>query len=383
MTSVLRNIISLGYGRHLFKEGNAERVRMEICAKEVDSFHMVIFTSAHDGLVVSKGEHGLILHPTNSRARFLMPLDAFLIARQIIKKYKGDVLITTQDPFEPGLVGIFLKYLYRTPLVVQEHGDVLSTTHWRQESIGNYLRYFLGFFVLRRADLVRVVSSRTRQAFEKNSLKHISQLPVAIDTSSFLSATPDTDTRALFEAGTFMFLTVARFVPQKNLTLLLKAFEEVYRSNQNVRLLIVGSGEQEAHVKEYIKTTFAPKAGELPVVILPWSNNVAGMMKAVDAYVLTSNYEGWARVLIEAMVCQLPIVTTDVGCAGEVVIDGTHGLVVPVENEAILIKGMSAMASDSALYNSFKNNLTKLNPSEIPGTDISQYGVQWVHSLKI
>ncbi len=383
MTNAPHNIISLGYGRHLFKEGNVERVRMEICATEVDNLHMVIFTSARDGLRVRSGAHGLTLHPTNSRVKFLMPLDAFLIARRIVKKYEGDVLVTTQDPFEPGLVGLLLKYFYRTSLVVQEHGDVLSTTHWRQESIGNYFRSFLGFFVLRRADLVRVVSNRTRQSFEKNGISRISQLPVAIDISSFLSATPDTKTRELFEAGTFIFLTVARFVPQKNLTLLLKAFEEVYNNNTDVRLLIVGSGPDEAYVKEYVKTTFCKQVGEVPVVLLPWSNKVPGLMKAVDSYVLTSQYEGWARVLIEAMVSGLPIVTTDVGCAGEVVIDGTHGFVVPIESEGMLIEAMSAMADNKALYESFKNNLTELNPHKIPGTNISQYGVQWVRSLQI
>ena len=382
MINETRNIISLGYGRHLFKEGNAERVRMEICAKEVDSLHMVIFTSARDGLSVTNGVFGLTLYPTNSRLKLLMPLDAFLIGRRIIKNQKRDILITAQDPFEPGLVGLFLKYLYQVPLVVQEHGDVLSTTYWRDESLGNFVRSFLGIFVVKKADLVRVVSNRTKKAFASKGIKNITQLPVAIDTSSFTTATPDASVRPLFEEGSFIFLTVARFVPQKNLLLLLRSFKAVYKDNKHVRLLIVGSGQEETELKEFIETMFIVGTDEVPVLILPWTNNVASMMKAADAYVLTSNYEGWARVLIEAMVCGLPIVTTDVGCAGEVVIDATHGLVVPVGDEPKLTEAMLVIVRDIILRTALLKNLQKLKISEITGTDIAGYGARWVRSLR-
>lgn len=382
MINKINNVISLGYGRHLFKEGNAERLRMEIVAKEVGSLHMVVFTSVRDGLRVTTAANELTLYPTNSRFKLLMPLDAFLIGRRVIKKYKRDIVVTTQDPFEPGVVGLLFKYLYNVSLVVQEHGDVLSTKYWRGESLGNFFRYYVGLFVVKQADLVRVVSNRTRVAFEKRGIEHITQLPVAIDTSAFLETVPDASVRELFQTGTFIFLTVARFVSQKNLMLLLKAFEAVYKNNQNVRLLIVGTGPKEAELKQYIHTTFTSDTNEVPVVILPWTNNVAGMMKASDAYVLTSNYEGWARVLIEALVCQVPVVTTDVGCAAEVVLDGKHGFVVPVQDQNRLTEAMTEMVRNTSLRASFLKNLADLNLSEIPGTDISQYGVQWVRSLR-
>jgi glycosyltransferase involved in cell wall biosynthesis len=382
MTELARTVLSIGYGRHLFKEGNAERVRMEIVASEVKSLHMVIFTSARDGLTPTTTSNGLTLYPTHSRTKFFMPLDAFRISRKIIKKHRRAIVVTTQDPFEPGVVGLLLKYLYRVPLVVQEHGDVLSTMFWRKESWGNFLRYFIGMVVVKNADMVRVVSGRTKHALEKLGVRNIIQLPVAIDTRPFMTAVPDQSVRTLFAEDSFIFLTVARFVPQKNLMLLLRAFALVYKDNNHARLLIVGGGKEEARLNDYIATAFPALLGEAPVVIQPWTHNVAGMMKAVDAYVLTSNYEGWARVLIEAMVAQLPIVTTDVGCAKEVVIDGVHGMVVPVGDEKALIDAMTKMVQDTAMRDMFVKNLSALPSNRIPGTDISQYGVQWAHSLK-
>ncbi len=355
---------------------------METCAKEVGSLHMIIFTSVNDDLKETIGSNHLTLYPTNSWIKIMMPFDAFLIGRGIIKKYKRNILLNAQDPFETGTVGLWLKYLYRLKLVVQEHGDVLSTTHWKKESVGNFFRYYLGLFILQQADLVRVVSNRTERAFKKRGIKNITKLPVAIDTSSFIGAQADALVPTMFEPNTFIFLTVARFVPQKNLKLLLEAFKKVYEINPKARLLMVGSGKEEQLLKKYIEANFSGASGEVPIKILPWSNNVPGLMKASNTYVLTSNYEGWARVLIEALVCKLPIVTTDVGCAGEVVKDKQHGFIVPVQNKNALIDAMTEISQNRETYNTFTRNLEATNVNEIPGTDIANYGIHFARSLK-
>lgn len=382
MAKFSRNILSIGYGRHFFIDGNPERVRMELCAKEVESLHMIIFTSVNDDLKETIGSNHLTLYPTNSWTKITMLFDAFLIGRRIIKKHKRDILLNAQDPFETGLVGLWLKHFYKLKLVVQEHGDVLSTTHWKTESVGNFFRYYLGLFILQQADLVRVVSDRTEQAFKKRGIKNITKLPVSIDTSSFVSAGADSAVRSLFELDTFIFLTVARLVPQKNLQLLLLAFKKVYEANPKVRLLIVGSGSEESSLKKYMEANFSDAGSKTPIKILPWSNNVPGLMKASDAYVLTSNYEGWARVLIEAMVCKLPVVTTNVGCAGEVVKSHQHGFVVPVGDEEVLTKAMLEISQNQAVHHTFIENLERLPVAEIPGTDISNYGVQFARSFQ-
>jgi glycosyltransferase involved in cell wall biosynthesis len=100
-------------------------------------------------------------------------------------------------------------------------------------------------------------------------------------------------------------------------------------------------------------------------------------MRSASAYVLSSNYEGWGRVLIESLVAQLPIVTTDVGCAGEVVIHNHHGLVVPVDSEAELAQAMLTLAIDTACYTQIKKNLLLLDTRTIPGTDSKSYALHW------
>jgi len=51
---------------------------------------------------------------------------------------------------------------------------------------------------------------------------------------------------------------------------------------------------------------------------------------------LTSNYEGYGRTIIEAQACGLPVVMTDVGVAGEFILEGENGLIVPVGDDVAL-----------------------------------------------
>jgi glycosyltransferase involved in cell wall biosynthesis len=52
-------------------------------------------------------------------------------------------------------------------------------------------------------------------------------------------------------------------------------------------------------------------------------------LSAADVFVLATRNEGWANVLLEAMACRLPVVTTDVGGNSEVVCEAVLGNLVP------------------------------------------------------
>ena len=76
---------------------------------------------------------------------------------------------------------------------------------------------------------------------------------------------------------------------------------------------------------------------ERNVIIEPWRNDLASFYKCFNVLLISSNYEGWVRVAIEAMAAGLPVIMTDVGLAGEIVKDGVNGHVVPVGDEAAFL----------------------------------------------
>jgi glycosyltransferase involved in cell wall biosynthesis len=380
MTEVSPSVISIGYGRHMFVDGNTERLRMEQCASHTAGLHMVIFTRSYDRLRTLKATDTLSLYPSSSISKLTMVWDAFLIARSIIKKNSlTDFIVTTQDSFEAGIVGFILKKFYGVKLVVQEHGGVFGTPYWREESTLNQIRYRVGLRILAAADVIRVVSKRDRDYFASLGMGQITTLPVVIDTTSFTQAVSSPHVQQIFSNDSFVFLSVARFVPQKNLLMLIRAFAKAQATHSRARLLLVGRGSEEKNLKLEAERLFG--VDQKIVVFLPWSEDVAGLMKACDAYALSSHYEGWGRVLIEAMVAGLPIVTTDVGCAGEVVQDRVHGLVTPLNDEDAFAEALAEMIGDKMFFENVKDTLAELSIDTIPGTDRENYGSNWVKTL--
>jgi len=64
---------------------------------------------------------------------------------------------------------------------------------------------------------------------------------------------------------------------------------------------------------------------------------------------LTSNYEGWGIVVVEAAAYGLPIIMTDVGCAGELIKNGESGIIIPVVDQKELEKEMIRLVDDTEL----------------------------------
>jgi glycosyltransferase involved in cell wall biosynthesis len=373
-------IISIGYGRHLFVDGNTERVRLEKCAAGTAGLHLIIFSLSSDGINQQTAQSGLQLYPTNSSSRWLMLMDAFFIARKIINDSKAPTVVTTQDPFAAGLVGLFLQKILKVSLVVQEHGDVFGAPYWRSESLFNRGMYWVGKCTLRQADRVRVVAARVSAHVQSLGvpLERIVSLPVAIDAQPFI---PKSFRAPIEPNQTFTFVTVARFVPQKNFPLMLQAFHIAWIENNHIRLIIVGSGPAKSQILSTIDRLY--DVHNCPVTLINWSDDVPSLMQQADAYLLTSNYEGWARVLIEAMIAQLPVVTTDVGCVGEVLLDGVHGLVVPVSDVSRLAQSILTMSTNKNQYQEFVTNLQQLKIDQIPGADMDSYSAAWVETFNL
>src|SRR5690606_10213044 len=122
---------------------------------------------------------GVHAHPTASASRFLYGWDAIRIARSLPRP---DV-ITVQDPFETGFVGIILSVLLRAPLHVQIHTDFLSP-YFGSVSLFNRVRAAIAGIALNRAKRIRVVSERIKRSLEeKYQLKApVTVLPIYTDT---------------------------------------------------------------------------------------------------------------------------------------------------------------------------------------------------------
>lgn len=132
-------------------------------------------------------------------------------------------------------------------------------------------------------------------------------------------------------------LTVGRFKPQKNHKLLIQAFKKLLRTT-DAELMIVGMGSLEAET-----AAFARKEGLADRVLFPGHfEDVAPFYKAADLFVLSSDYEGFGNVIVEALAFGLPVVSTDCHSGPAEILDrGVYGTLVPVGDADALAEGMA------------------------------------------
>ena len=114
------------------------------------------------------------------------------------------------------------------------------------------------------------------------------------------------------------FLAVGRFsLKHKGFDLLIKAFNICAKDNKNWHLDIVGEGPEEDLYKSLIKEYKL----EERITIHPFTNNIQAFYSDAQIYVLSSRWEGFGLVLVEAMAHGLPVVSSDLPTSLEIMGD--------------------------------------------------------------
>ena len=140
------------------------------------------------------------------------------------------------------------------------------------------------------------------------------------------------------------FVAVGRLTRQKNFSLLLRAFARIATSDD--RLVIVGDGPQRKRLQRQ-----AAKLRISELVSLPGhERSVAGLLRAADVFVTSSNYEGMPGAVVEALAAGMPIVATKSSrCLIHLLADGELGQIVGIRDLAGLARGLENAPIDRPL----------------------------------
>jgi glycosyltransferase involved in cell wall biosynthesis len=167
-------------------------------------------------------------------------------------------------------------------------------------------------------------------------------LPNVVDTQRF---TPAPDRRP----GPVRVVSVGRLVGFKRFDRLIEAVAAA-RTESEVEATIVGSGRE----REDLGPALLDQAGELG--LLPGGLQLPGEMADMapvyrdsDVYVLTSDYEGTPNVVLEAMACGLPVLSTAVGDVPALIEDGRTGFLVQPGDQAALDRTLGRLVADEGL----------------------------------
>ena len=143
----------------------------------------------------------------------------------------------------------------------------------------------------------------------------------------------------------FVIVTVGRLVESKRHTDLLRALSKIDAKKVPFKLLVVGDGP--------LCDQLASEASELEladrVQLLGRRDDVISILRCSDLFAFPSASEGLPNALIEAALCRLPIVASDIAPVLEIVEDGTSGMIFPVRDADALAAGITKSALNSEL----------------------------------
>ena len=159
--------------------------------------------------------------------------------------------------------------------------------------------------------------------FEQSMGRELIEVTGGVDSELFRPAEPDAEIAARL-AGRVVLLYVGRFVPLKNLPMLIDAFAQVRRARPEAALVMVGEGALEGQIREQVTrlgldadVTFL---GHQPQSRLP------GLYAASDVVLLSSIFDNSPNCILEANACERPVVATRVGGVPRYVTEGENGL---------------------------------------------------------
>jgi glycosyltransferase involved in cell wall biosynthesis len=209
--------------------------------------------------------------------------------------------------------------------------------------------------LVRRAQLAVYINEGARLNFlaagaEPSRMAHLMYGCWGVDVAEFRPGPSGRPLRRT--AGEKVVLFLGRVDEVKGIFDLLEAFATVRTRVPNVRLVIAGAGRAVPGVQEWIRKRGLE--GEIDLLGTVKNRDVPDLMRAADVLAAPSvTTRLWAEqvgmVLIQAMACGIPVVSTTSGSIPEFVTDGENGLLVPEHDPKTLADALLSVLSDDQL----------------------------------
>lgn len=370
-------IISLSLDKLILKKESVVASRCMRYGNAVETYTVIVPTQNKE--TVSLNDHTTV-YGTGGRFKILQLWQMYKIASSLLQQKKCDV-ITSQDTYFLGLLAFVLSRRYHCGFEVQVLGiEKLS-----------FFRKLLSKFVLKRAGSIRVLSlglqKRLVEEFAINTARMM-LVPIYVDVSSlgFSTDTLDaeeknglTEKKAAFSkdyGGRFNIVSVNRLVPIKNIAMQLQAIALLRTEFPDILLHIVGDGPLQSEIERDIKHLEITNYVELQG--FKSGASLSPFFTESDCFVLTSNFEGYGMVIVEAATAGLPIVMTDVGCAGEVIINEKSGIIVPPGDIKAFTEGLRRVIVDTSLREVLRAGAQE-SIAQLPSFDtvLEKYVASW------
>ena len=343
-------------------KGGAERVISLMLNKFIQDedicLHLILMEDGIDYDLPTSINMTILNKNYKSGVRKLIELP--FVAWQLSKYLKENKIDTVMSfLYRPNYVNILAKFLGT------KHKSIINirstTSRYLNEGLLGKINLFLVKLLFNNADLIvsnsQGVENDLKTLMSITTKTKVIHNPVDLDFINEKKETCD-DIPFHFDKQKKYIISVGRLIPLKRNKDLIDAFHTLQNKDDDLQLILLGEGKLKNKLIEYCKKLQIQKK----VHFLGNVTNPFYYLYKSDLFVMTSEIEGFPNVVVEAMACGLPVISSDCKSGPrEILGDNKYGLLYPVGDVEALRKHMQYY-----LYNE------NINPGQIKQAEMKR-----------
>jgi len=349
--SIINNKNNLLFVLIQAEAGGSERVALDI-ARHIDHSEYNVYASFFSAGTLLKEYKDVCEEVFVIPKKGGIDIHAMVQISNIIKDKRIDIVNAHHFmPFVYSILGS--RVLNRRSLIYTEH------TAEEVRQISRRFKYITNMLFFQTHAVVGI-SREMAQLLKKEYPSHIGRIACiqnGVDTERFqIEVNRDHKRAGLgLVPDHFVIGCVANFRKQKNHSCLIKAADLLKNSHPNMRLLLIGSSDHGIDCTEEEVRTLIKECGlSDKVLMLGYREDVPEILQCLDAFCLSSFYEGLPLSILEAMASKVPIVGSDVEGIREVIQHKKTGLLFAPNDHQALARALSKLIDEFELRENLK-----------------------------
>ena len=249
----------------------------------------------------------------SSRLKYILIfLFSFFPLKKFIFKHKPEYLIVHLVTSLPIFINFFFKF--KTKIILRISGKPKL----------NLMRYIFWKIFLKKVYKITFPTKETLTHFQSLNIVSSEKLELLYDPIlevRKINKKFKDENLSEFNNKKF-FLAIGRLTKQKNFIFLIKCFKEIIKSNNNINLLIIGSGEDYKKLNNFIIKNELQKN----IFLMGYKENVFKYLKICEAFILSSLWEDPGFVIVEAMYSNRIVISSDCPSGPKEIVGDKNGI---------------------------------------------------------
>ena len=326
--------------------GGGEKLHLEYALKFKELNYRVYLATSKDSLLAKKGKDtGLLLFNIFAgNLSFLNPIKYFRLFRFFIKEKIDTVIFSSSQDLKLGALASKLAGVHT---IVYLRGLAAPV----KNSFLNRLLFYhvLTHIAANSEETKRTILQNFRKSINANKVKVIYH---GIDLNQF-DGKIKPGLNPVFQNRSGVILgNAGRLTSQKGQQLLIEIANKLKQKNISFTLFIAGTGEMKATLEKQIDKYNL----QTEVILLGFVEDVENFMHGIDIFVLSSLWEGFGYVIVEAMAAYKPTIAFNISSNPEIILNDQTGFLIDYPDMETFYLKIESLINDEYLRRQFGKN---------------------------